>query len=138
MVPEMKAFLGLIINMGLIPLPDIKHYWSSDWTTQVKFFGDIMSRDRFLQIFWMMHVENYSNEESNRAIRKTKRVHGVIKHIEKQFQKYFVLGKNFAIDESTVGFKGKIIFKTYNPKNLQSGASDYLYWLIVTPVMFIV
>jgi hypothetical protein len=23
-VPEMKAFLGLIINMGLMPLPDIK------------------------------------------------------------------------------------------------------------------
>jgi hypothetical protein len=25
-VPEMKAFLGLIINMGLIPLPEIKDY----------------------------------------------------------------------------------------------------------------
>jgi hypothetical protein len=25
-VPEMKAFLGLIINMGLMPLPDIKDY----------------------------------------------------------------------------------------------------------------
>jgi hypothetical protein len=25
-VPEMKAFLGLIINMGLIPLPGIKDY----------------------------------------------------------------------------------------------------------------
>jgi hypothetical protein len=43
-VPEMKAFLGLIINMGLIPFPpDIKDYWSSDWATQIKLFGDIMS-----------------------------------------------------------------------------------------------
>jgi hypothetical protein len=25
-VPEIKAFLGLIINMGLMPLPDIKDY----------------------------------------------------------------------------------------------------------------
>jgi hypothetical protein len=25
-VPEVKAFLGRIINMGLIPLPDIKGY----------------------------------------------------------------------------------------------------------------
>jgi hypothetical protein len=25
-VPEMKVFLGLIINMGLMPLPDIKDY----------------------------------------------------------------------------------------------------------------
>jgi hypothetical protein len=27
-----------------------------------------------------------------------------------------VPGKNIAIDESTAGIKGKIIFKTYNPK----------------------
>jgi hypothetical protein len=42
-VPRMEAFLGLITNMGLIPLPDIKDYWSSDWATQIKFFGDVMS-----------------------------------------------------------------------------------------------
>jgi hypothetical protein len=29
-IPEMKAFLGLIINMGLMPLLDIKDYWSSE------------------------------------------------------------------------------------------------------------
>jgi hypothetical protein len=40
----------------------------------------------------------------------------VIKHIEKQFQKNFVPCKNIVIDESTVGFKRKIIFETYNPK----------------------
>jgi hypothetical protein len=50
-VPKMKALLGLIINMGLIPLPDIKDYWSSEWTTQIKFIGNVMSRDCFLQIF---------------------------------------------------------------------------------------
>jgi hypothetical protein len=83
-IPEVKAFLGLIINMGLIALLDTKGYWSSEnktqikffgdimsrdrflqmlqdyWSsenkTQIKFFGDIMSRDRFLQIFWMMYV----------------------------------------------------------------------------------
>jgi hypothetical protein len=28
-VPEVKAILGLIINVDLIPLLDIKDYWSS-------------------------------------------------------------------------------------------------------------
>jgi hypothetical protein len=55
-VPEVKAFLGLNINMGLIPLPDIKDSWSHNMKTQKKFFGDVMSTDHFLQIFWMMHV----------------------------------------------------------------------------------
>jgi hypothetical protein len=35
-VPEVKAFLGLIINKGPIPLPDIKDYWSSERKTQTQ------------------------------------------------------------------------------------------------------
>jgi hypothetical protein len=50
-VPEVKAFSGLIINIGLIPLPNIKDYWSSERKTQITFFGDIMFSDRFLQNF---------------------------------------------------------------------------------------
>jgi hypothetical protein len=62
----------------------------------------------------------------------------VIEHIEKQFQKDFVPVKNIAIDESAVEFKHRIIFKTLIQKNQQSGASDYLYKLNVTLVMFTV
>jgi hypothetical protein len=83
LIPEMKVFLGLIINMGLMPLPDIKDYLSSEWITQIKFFGDVMSRVRFLQIFWMMHVGNDTTKESSRAIKRTKKIHGVIEYIEK-------------------------------------------------------
>jgi hypothetical protein len=36
-VPEVKLFLGLIINMGLIPLSDIKDYWSTEGKAQIKF-----------------------------------------------------------------------------------------------------
>jgi hypothetical protein len=39
----------------------------------------------------MMHVGNDTTEESSRAIKRTKKVHGVIEYIEKQFQKYFSL-----------------------------------------------
>jgi hypothetical protein len=74
----------------------------------------------------MMHVGNDTTEESRWTIRRTKKLHGVVEHIEKHFQKYFVPGKNIAVDESTVGFKAKIILKTYNPKKQQNGASDYL------------
>jgi hypothetical protein len=41
---------------------------------------------------------NDTTKESNRASKRTKKVHGVIEHIQKQFQKYFVLGKNTATD----------------------------------------
>jgi hypothetical protein len=87
----MMEFLGLIINMGLMPLPDIKDYWSSEWITQITFSGDVISRVHFLQILRMMHMGNDTTEESSQAIKRTKKVHGVIEYIEKQFQKYFSL-----------------------------------------------
>jgi hypothetical protein len=77
--------------MGIMPLPDIKDYWSSEWITQITFFGDVMSRVSFLQIFWMMHEGNDTTEEINRAFKRTEIVHGVIEYIEKHFQKYFSL-----------------------------------------------
>jgi DNA relaxase NicK len=59
----------------------------------------------------MMHVGKWSHQIKQSGYLKDKKVHGVIKHIEKQFQKNFVPGKNIVIDESTVGFKHKIIFE---------------------------
>jgi hypothetical protein len=54
-VSEVKAFLGLITNMCLIPLPNIKVYWTSE-RKRDKISGDVMSRDRFLQISWITYV----------------------------------------------------------------------------------
>ena len=53
---EMKAFVGLILQMGLTQLSDIKDYWSTHVTLNLPFFRTVFSRDRFFQIFWMLHV----------------------------------------------------------------------------------
>jgi hypothetical protein len=37
---------------------------------------------------------NDTTEESSRAIKRTKKVHEVIEHVEKQFQENFVPGKS--------------------------------------------
>jgi hypothetical protein len=39
----------------------------------------------------MMHVGNDTTKESNRALKRIRKVHRVIEYIEKQFQKYFSL-----------------------------------------------
>lgn len=53
---EMKHFIAIIINMGIIQLKDIKDYWGKHFTLNIPFFCQVMSRDRFLQIFNMLHV----------------------------------------------------------------------------------
>jgi hypothetical protein len=42
--------------MGIIGLPNMKDYWSQEWSYHVPFFNYIFSRDRFTQIFWMLQL----------------------------------------------------------------------------------
>jgi hypothetical protein len=56
-VTEFWCFLAtVIINMVIIGLPNMKDYWSHEWSYHVPFFNYIFSRDRFLQIFWMLQL----------------------------------------------------------------------------------
>jgi hypothetical protein len=41
--------------MGIIGLPNMKDYWSQEWS-YVPFFNYIFSRERFMQIFWMLQL----------------------------------------------------------------------------------
>ena len=43
---KMKAFIGLILQMGLVQLSDIKDYWSTHCTLNLPFFRSVFSRDR--------------------------------------------------------------------------------------------
>lgn len=49
-VDEMKAYLGMILNMALNDKPNVVDFFSKDWTTTMSFFVAVFSRVRFLQI----------------------------------------------------------------------------------------
>jgi hypothetical protein len=55
-------------------------------------FGDVMSRDCFLQIFWMMHVGKDTIKKINQAIKRTKKVHGVIRTYRETVSEIFCTG----------------------------------------------
>jgi hypothetical protein len=50
-----------------------------------------MSRVRFLQIFWMMHVRNDTTKESNRAIKRTESTRGDRTYRETVSEIFFIL-----------------------------------------------
>jgi hypothetical protein len=72
----------------------------------MQFFGDVMFRVRFLQIFCLRHVGNDTTEESNQAIKRIGKSSWGDRTYRETFQKYLVPGKTIAIDESAIGFKG--------------------------------
>lgn len=83
----MRAFLALILNMGIIQLPEIEDYWKTSWTSEIPFYGRVMSRDRFEQIFWMLHVSHSTTP-----------------------------AQNVAVDETMVGFRGRFGARQYMPQ----------------------
>ena len=52
---EMKAWVSLYLNMGLITKPNLSSYWSTDPALSSLFFPAIMSRVRFFQILRYLH-----------------------------------------------------------------------------------
>ncbi|KAK1343328.1 hypothetical protein QTO34_016107 [Cnephaeus nilssonii] len=63
----------------------------------------------------MLHLKN--DQKSSKDLRtRTEKVNCFLSYLEMKFRERFCPGRETAVDEAVVGFKGKIHFITYNPK----------------------
>ena len=111
---ELRAFLSVILNMGIIPVPNMKYYWTKEHVGNIPFFRNIFRWERFLQIFSMLHLNENVSTNSNITTRILK-VSNFTDYIDGKFQEHFTSDREISV-ESVVKFKGKISFITYNPK----------------------
>ena len=58
---DIKAFLAMIIAMGLVNQENIQDYWSTDEVLSTPFFPQLMSRDKFLNILTFFHLCDNDN-----------------------------------------------------------------------------
>lgn len=108
----MKAFLGSVINKGLIPLPSIESYYTTSWEGRIPFFSDVFTKDEFLNIFWNLHFNHRSNQN---PVRRGFLIEPILKHMKNMCKKYYTTGSRVAIDECTISFKGHLSFRVNNP-----------------------
>jgi hypothetical protein len=47
---EMRAFLGLVMAMGIVKKPSIESYWETSGITETENFRDVIPRNRFQSI----------------------------------------------------------------------------------------
>ena len=106
---EMKAVLAIIINMGIIHQPDIPSYWKTSWESNIPFFHDVMPRDRFENIYWGLHIV----PSSTTPTRRINKIRPLLDTLLPAFQAALRPGREIAIDESMVGFKGVVGFRQY-------------------------
>ena len=62
-IDEMKAFIGVTIVMGIIQLSRLDMYWqTTNLLITTSGISNIMSRIRFQQIFWYLHLADNAHQ----------------------------------------------------------------------------
>ncbi|GBP91012.1 PiggyBac transposable element-derived protein 4 [Eumeta japonica] len=115
---EIRAYLGVLIMMGLNPLPDVELYWSSDPFYNNSEMTKAFPIVRFKKISENLHLndnEKVPTRESQN-FDKLYKVRPLIDSLNIIFQKETANSSIQSIDECMVKFKGRSSLKQYMPK----------------------
>jgi hypothetical protein len=126
---EMRVFSGLIIAMGLVKLPSLSDYWSTDPVVDMPFFRSVMSRNRFYLLMSFFHLADNSlavarGQPGYSPLQKL----GVpFQSVVDNFRLVYTPTKNIAIDEGMIPWRGNLHFRVYSPdKPMKYGMRVYL------------
>lgn len=109
---EMKKFLGLLLWMGLVPMPRLTDYWSKNLLYKNVVAGKVMSRNRFQLLLRFWHFNDNLNMERDGRLGK---ISPLIKILNKSFKTNKTPGEDVVIDESMIPFRGRLLFRQYLP-----------------------
>ena len=115
---EIKKFLAIVLYMGMIKQPTIYLYGSKDPFYKNSFVPKIMSRNRFQLLLRFVHFED--NQGPAAAEDRLFKIRRLLEILETNFTKCRKPGETIAIDETMVPWRGRLIFRQYNPKKRTS------------------
>ena len=111
---EIKAFLAIIIMMGIVHKPDVNSYWSLDELLATLSFSTMMTRDRFKLILKCLHFNDNSTYDPQDPDRDPlHKVRPILNILRNRFRTVYNPGRNLSVDESLVLFKGRLHFRQY-------------------------
>ncbi|XP_067661397.1 piggyBac transposable element-derived protein 4-like [Haliotis asinina] len=114
---EMRAFISILLVMGLSKKPSYESYWSSDPLLECKGFKAIMARDRFIQILMFFHLNDNAKDFPKEDPRHDKlfKIRPLMKILVPEWQRHFHPGREVSVDESMIPFKGRTGLLQYMP-----------------------
>ena len=118
---DIRIFLGHIILMSLVRKSAVRSYWSTNQLISTPYFGKYLSRNKFQSILWNLHVNDNSRNpppgcENHDPLG---RVRNIISMAQKNFTDVYTPGCNVAVDESCLGYKGRVKFLCFNKNKPQ-------------------
>lgn len=114
---EIRAFIGLLIVMGIVHKPTLHEYWSTEALIETPLFPKTMSRNRFQMLLRNFHVADNSRAVIDETTGKPKdrlyKVRPILNVFEKRMTALCDPDKELDLDESMMGFRGRVGFRQY-------------------------
>lgn len=102
--------------MVLNPKLELKEYFSKNLLKKTPFFPHVFKWKRLmLHVEETLHVASSPDASSGRRTCGSK-VRDVGFYVDAKCREHFNASLKYCIDESTVGFKGRVSFECYNPQ----------------------
>lgn len=121
---EIHKLLGVLIIMGICPLPQRQMYWSNNPMYGNPVIKNTMSRDRFDCLMKCLHFQN--NEEAVLIEPRLAKIKNLISILNSKFKNVLIPDQSLVIDESMVPWRGRLLFKQYLPgKSHKYGVKIY-------------
>jgi hypothetical protein len=109
---ELFIFFAVTMLMVRAKKLKISDYWSTDPLLVTPQYSDYMSRNRYLVLIHLLHLnDNYLPTEGE----KLYKLRAVIDHLRAKFGEVFYPFQNICIDKSLTLFKGRLAFIQYIP-----------------------
>lgn len=80
---EMKKLLGLLLYMGLVPMPRLSNYWSKSSLYRNLVAPCVMGRNRFQLLLRFWHFNNNENMQQEGRLAK---INTLVYHLNQQFK----------------------------------------------------
>ena len=115
---EMRSFLGIGLAMGLVWLPSLKDYWSTNPLLATPGIVKGMSRNRFRSILSHLHINDNSQmpRPGSPNFDKLLKLRPLLDKIRLSSQTAYELHQQLAVNKAMVLFKGRSSLRQYMPK----------------------
>ena len=107
-VEELMAFLGINIVMGMMHLPQVSDYWSTNKILATPWFPAIMARDRFYNLLRYLHLVNSTLKKREQGYDPLFKVMFLVDHLAAVYSQYYYPSRHLSIDEMMVGTRCRV------------------------------
>ncbi|XP_046988903.1 piggyBac transposable element-derived protein 4-like [Schistocerca americana] len=135
-VAEMRAFIAVILNMGLIKKPTIFSYWSTDANLLTLWFSQMFSRNRFQLLLRFFHYVDNSklHPPGHPLYDPTAKFQVLVDIANNAFRRYYTPHQQLSVDESLVGTKAHSQLIQYLP-NKHHHRWGVKFWMLCDSVV---